>query len=39
MPRLPLEALRRLGSSPMSARRGKKGYNRKRQREEAKEAL
>lgn len=38
-PRLPLEAVKKLRSHPVSSKKGKKGYNRKKKRHEDKKTL
>jgi len=38
-PRLPIEAVKKLRSHPVSSKKGKKGYNRKKKRQEDKKTL
>jgi hypothetical protein len=38
-PRLPLEALRRIGSRPVTTKKGAKGYDRELKKEEARKAV
>lgn len=38
-PRVPVEALRRLGSHPLTTKKGEKGYNRERAEKDAKDIV